>query len=104
MACGTPVIAFSRGSVPEVVEHGLTGFIVDDEGSAVDAVKRVSTLSRCKIRAVFESRFTSETMARNYLSAYEALIKPKSLHGVQAVMRGTGETPARDVTSDSDHE
>src|SRR6202035_3972222 len=59
MACGTPVIAFNRGSVPEVVEDGVTGFIVEDEISAIGAVDRLSQLPRAKIRKRFEERFTA---------------------------------------------
>jgi glycosyltransferase involved in cell wall biosynthesis len=74
MACGTPVIAFNRGSVPEVVEDGLTGFIVEDEISAIGAVDRLSQLPREKIRKRFEERFTARRMAQDYLSAYGSLI------------------------------
>jgi len=73
MACGTPVIAFNRGSVPEVVDDGLTGFIVEDEQGAIGAVDRLSQLSREKIRAQFERRFTARRMALDYLAAYRAL-------------------------------
>jgi glycosyltransferase involved in cell wall biosynthesis len=73
MACGTPVIAFNRGSVPEIVENGLTGFIVEDETSAVAAVRRLPTLSREKVRARFEARFTARRMAEDYLSIYRRL-------------------------------
>jgi glycosyltransferase involved in cell wall biosynthesis len=73
MACGTPVIAFRHGSVPEVVEHGVTGFIVDDIPQAVQAASRVSELSRTRIREEFERRFTSRRMAQDYLALYESL-------------------------------
>src|SRR3954453_13344961 len=73
MACGTPVIAFNRGSVPEVVEHGLTGFIVEDEPGAVAAVEQLASLSRSAVRARFESRFTVGRMAADYLDVYRSL-------------------------------
>src|SRR6476469_5561416 len=73
MACGTPVIAYNRGSVPEVIDEGLTGFIVEDETSAVSAVGRLSQLSRAKIRKRFEERFTARRMALDYLSTYRSL-------------------------------
>jgi glycosyltransferase involved in cell wall biosynthesis len=73
MACGTPVIAYNRGSVPEVIDDGLTGFIVEDEISAVSAVDRLSTLSREAIRKHFETRFTARRMALDYLDAYRSL-------------------------------
>ena len=73
MACGTPVIAFRSGSVPEVVDHGITGFVVSDEGEAIQAIKRLGELDRSRIRAQFEERFTSCRMAEEYLKHYAAL-------------------------------
>ncbi|HTV95918.1 MAG TPA: glycosyltransferase family 4 protein [Steroidobacteraceae bacterium] len=75
MACGTPVIAFENGSVPEVLEEGLTGFIVRDERQAADAVRQVGALDRGRIRAEFERRFTARHMAQNYLALYARLVK-----------------------------
>ena len=74
MACGTPVIAFNRGSVSEIIEDGVTGFIVEDEAGAIGAVDRLSHLSREKIRQRFEQRFTARRMARDYLSVYRELM------------------------------
>jgi glycosyltransferase involved in cell wall biosynthesis len=74
MACGTPSIAFNRGSVPEVVEDGVTGFIVEDEAGAMGAVDRLSHLSRTLIRERFEQRFTARRMALDYLASYRALM------------------------------
>jgi glycosyltransferase involved in cell wall biosynthesis len=73
MACGTPVIAFNRGSVPEIIEHGVTGFIVEDEAMAVAAVGKLGRLSRSLIRQRFERRFTARRMAEDYLSLYHRL-------------------------------
>jgi glycosyltransferase involved in cell wall biosynthesis len=70
MACGTPVIAFRRGSVPEVIDHGLTGFIVGSVDQAVEAVQRVPALSRVAVRQVFENRFSAARMALDYLQVY----------------------------------
>jgi glycosyltransferase involved in cell wall biosynthesis len=75
MACGTPVIANNRGSVPEIIEEGLTGFIVEDETSAVSAVDRLFKLNRAAIRKHFEARFTARRMALDYLAAYRSLMK-----------------------------
>ncbi|MBN9003892.1 MAG: glycosyltransferase family 4 protein [Rhizobiales bacterium] len=75
MACGTPVIAYNRGSVPEIVEDGVTGFIVEDEISAVSSVDRLASLSRANIRKEFETRFTARRMALDYLDAYRDLIE-----------------------------
>jgi glycosyltransferase involved in cell wall biosynthesis len=74
MACGTPVIAFRRGSVPEVIEDGVSGFIVDTEEDAVDAIKRLPELGRQRVREAFERRFTATRMAEEYVRYYEALV------------------------------
>jgi len=75
MACGTPVIAYNRGSVPEIVEDGKTGFIVEDEISAVADVGRLAELDRGAIRKHFEVRFTARRMALDYLNTYQAMIE-----------------------------
>lgn len=74
MACGTPVIAFNRGSVPEVIEHGLTGFIVETVEEAAEAARRAIGLDRAAIRLAFEERFTAETMAVGYEAAYRSVL------------------------------
>jgi len=71
MACGTPVIAYRKGSVPEVMEEGATGFIVKELEDAVEAVKRIPELSRERCREVFECRFTASRMASDYVRVYE---------------------------------
>ena len=75
LACGTPVIAWRCGSVPEVIDDGVTGFIVDSVDDAVRAVQRVPSLSRQRCREVFEHRFSVERMARDYLAIYERLVR-----------------------------
>jgi glycosyltransferase involved in cell wall biosynthesis len=75
MACGTPVIAYNRGSVAEIIADGRTGFIVEDEISAVAAVHGLATLDRAAIRAEFEARFTARRMALDYLDVYRNLIE-----------------------------
>jgi glycosyltransferase involved in cell wall biosynthesis len=74
MACGTPVIAYRSGSVPEVIDDGLTGFIVESEEEAVDAVNRLARLDRRKVRERFEERFSAHRMARAYESHYRQLV------------------------------
>jgi glycosyltransferase involved in cell wall biosynthesis len=70
LACGTPVIAFGHGSVPEVLKDGKTGFIVNNVEEAAAAVRKLDRLSRSYCRKVFETRFTVERMARDYLKIY----------------------------------
>ncbi len=81
MACGTPVIAFRCGSVPEVIDHGLSGFIVDSMDEAVQAVRQIDELDRAEVRAAFESRFTASRMANDYLDLY------RNLAGTRAAIR-----------------
>jgi glycosyltransferase involved in cell wall biosynthesis len=78
LACGTPVIAYNRGAVPEIVEDGVTGFVVEDETSAVGAINNLPRMSREGIRRRFEQRFTSRRMAEDYLSIYQQLIFQKA--------------------------
>jgi glycosyltransferase involved in cell wall biosynthesis len=73
MACGTPVIAFRRGSVPEVIEDGVSGFIVDTIDEAVEAVRQLDGFRRLQARRAFDRRFTVESMARAYLDIYRGL-------------------------------
>jgi glycosyltransferase involved in cell wall biosynthesis len=78
MACGTPVIAWRRGSVPEIIDDGVTGFVVDNELEAIEAISRVGDLDRDRIRATFERRFTSARMAEDYLRLYRSLTAERS--------------------------
>jgi glycosyltransferase involved in cell wall biosynthesis len=73
LACGTPVIAYARGSVPEVIEDGVTGFIVTGLDDAIEAAERVGELDRRDCRQVFEERFTARRMAHDYVAVYENL-------------------------------
>jgi glycosyltransferase involved in cell wall biosynthesis len=89
MACGAPVVAFNRGAVPELIEEGITGFVVEDETSAVGAVRHLSRLSRTMIRERFEQRFTARRMARDYLAVYRDLLgaaapRPRIVSGAKS--------------------
>jgi glycosyltransferase involved in cell wall biosynthesis len=77
MACGTPIIAYDRGSVPEVMENGVTGFIVDEMEQAVEAVGRVRDLNRARCREVFEKRFTASRMASDYVNTFMRLAESR---------------------------
>jgi glycosyltransferase involved in cell wall biosynthesis len=74
MACGCPVLAYNHGAVREILEDGVTGFIVDDEANAVAAAGRLASLSRSAVRQRFEDRFTARRMANDYLAVYRDLI------------------------------
>ena len=74
MACGTPVVAWSMGSVPEIIEDGKNGFIVNSIEEAISAVGKISSLNRSIVRKVFEDKFTSKRMATDYLKVYDNLI------------------------------
>jgi glycosyltransferase involved in cell wall biosynthesis len=78
MACGTPVIAYPRGSVPEILVDGVTGWIVEGCEEAVQAVARVATLSRTRCRQVFEEHFSASRMAQDYVRLYRKLLEGKS--------------------------
>jgi len=80
MACGTPVIAFRSGSVPEVIDHGGTGYIVEDEHGAIAAIGRLAELDRRVVRARFEERFSAKRMAGDYVRSYEMLAAPPFLN------------------------
>ena len=74
MACGTPVIAWNRGSVPELVEHGVTGFVVNSDAEALAAIGQLKTLNRLRIRHICERRFSAHAMAKRYLDVYARLV------------------------------
>jgi glycosyltransferase involved in cell wall biosynthesis len=86
MACGTPVVAYRCGSVPEVMTHGVTGFVVDADEQAVIAAARTDQLDRAQIRRVFEQRFTARSMAERYLEIYAELAsaRPRAARVVAA--------------------
>lgn len=77
MACGTPVVAYAGGSVAEVMEDGVTGFVVNDIEQAAEAARRVGDLSRARCREVFEKRFTASRMANDYINMYTRLAHPR---------------------------
>ncbi len=86
-ACGTPVIAWRCGSVPEVIDHGRTGFIVEDTSQAIEAARRIGEIDRGACRLAYERRFTARQMAERYLEVYAAL---------DAATRDLPDTPAVD--------
>jgi glycosyltransferase involved in cell wall biosynthesis len=77
LACGTPVLAYRRGSIPEVIEDGITGFVCENLSEMVAAVKRLEDIDRRRCRASFEERFTADRMARDYVALYERIIEDR---------------------------
>jgi glycosyltransferase involved in cell wall biosynthesis len=78
MACGTPTIAFNRGSVPEVITNGVSGFVVDTVEEAVNAVRQAAKFDRTACRAEFIKRFSAPKMAQDYTKLYEMILTAKS--------------------------
>jgi glycosyltransferase involved in cell wall biosynthesis len=74
MACGTPVLAYRRGSIPEVIDHGVTGYICDNIGDMAKAIAALPFIDRTRCRDIFEKRFTVERMVKDYLAVYESLV------------------------------
>jgi glycosyltransferase involved in cell wall biosynthesis len=103
MACGTPVLAFRRGSVPEVIDAGVTGEIVETVDEAVLALPRVLSLDRRKVRRRFEQRFSAKRMAEDYINVYTTLLREseakefglRSKHRTMRVQSGLPIFPAR---------
>jgi glycosyltransferase involved in cell wall biosynthesis len=94
MANGAPVVAFRRGSVPEVIDEGLTGFVVDSVDRAVAAVPRAAALDRSGIRRCFEERFSVERMARDYIEIYDDVLRRSSIDAVVLSTRAAGQREA----------
>jgi len=75
MACGTPVIAFSKGSVPEVIKHNKTGFVVKNEKEMIAAIKKIDQINRADCREHIENNFTVEKMVDGYERVYEKIMR-----------------------------
>jgi glycosyltransferase involved in cell wall biosynthesis len=90
MACGTPVIAFRRGSAPEVIDDGVSGFLVDDVPQAIAATRRIAKLDRARAREAFERRFDIERAAREYVQIYRRLISAEEARRDERRRNGVG--------------
>jgi glycosyltransferase involved in cell wall biosynthesis len=77
MACGTPVIAYRNGSVAEIVDEGVTGFVVENQEQAIEAARNIDSIDRRRCRQVFEQRFAARVMARQYLDVYRQLVNAR---------------------------
>jgi glycosyltransferase involved in cell wall biosynthesis len=94
MANGTPIIAFRRGSIPEIVDEGVTGFVVDSVDAAAAAIPRAATLDRNAVRHRFEERFSVERMARDYIELYDDVMRRSSIDAVVLSPRAAGQREA----------
>ena len=102
MACGTPVLAFRCGSIPEVIDDGVTGKVVDSEEEAVAALPQIVSYDRSTVRQRFEERFIAKRMAKDYVSTYRQLLRMRTSNGKTQSPRphqfdlngGNGFTPA----------
>src|SRR6476620_11840296 len=81
MACGTPVLAFRCGSIPEIIEDGITGKVVDSEQEAVATLPGILSYDRHRVRQRFEERFTATRMAKDYVSIYRQLLRMRTSNG-----------------------
>jgi glycosyltransferase involved in cell wall biosynthesis len=97
MACGTPVIAFRCGSVPEVIDDGVTGFVVNNEAEAVAAIARLGELDRRRIRETFDRRFTARRMAQDYLHYYDRLLHDETRTALKSLRMLDEAQPAAQV-------
>jgi glycosyltransferase involved in cell wall biosynthesis len=98
MACGTPVIAFNAGSVPEVIDDGLTGFVVDNVDAAISAVERVSSIDRWLCRLTFDQRFSAARMARDYVNLYASLAVETQIQKLQTIPTPALAVPANGLS------
>jgi glycosyltransferase involved in cell wall biosynthesis len=89
MACGTPTLAFRCGSVPEVIDDGLSGYIVDSEEEAVSVLQQTVTMDRRRVRRRFEERFSASRMAADYVALYEKMLDQRTLLSRRVSSRGT---------------
>jgi len=87
LACGTPVLAYRRGSVPEIIEDGVTGYVCEQPDELTAAVEQISLLDRRRCRQAFEARFTVERMVQDYLDVYEQIVSDRSTAGLRNPVR-----------------
>ena len=88
LACGTPVLAYRRGSIPEIIDHGSTGFVCETVDEMVEAVGQVALLERRRCRAAFDERFTADRMARDYVALYERILEGAPVQVVAQKVNG----------------
>jgi glycosyltransferase involved in cell wall biosynthesis len=87
LACGTPVVAYRRGSIPEIIEDGVTGFVCESLPEMVETIGRIKTIDRRRCRAAFEKHFTAERMAHDYVALYERILDVHAVPGGRKTTR-----------------
>ena len=97
LACGTPVLAYRRGSIPEIIDHGVTGFVCETLSEMVEAVGQVRRIDRRRCREAFDARFTADRMARDYVALYERIIEERMVQ-TAPMAQGLG---SRQVSGDT---
>jgi glycosyltransferase involved in cell wall biosynthesis len=97
MACGTPVIAYPNGSVPEILQHAVSGCLVETEEQAVEAARRMGEFDRAGCRRAFEERFTAERMAHDYVHLYRGIHQVQELARRSAAARAARRAAAETV-------
>jgi glycosyltransferase involved in cell wall biosynthesis len=90
LACGTPVLAYRRGSIPEIIDHGVTGFVCETVDEMVEAVGQVPFIERRRCRAAFDERFTADRMARDYVALYERILEGVAVQVATHKVNGGG--------------
>jgi glycosyltransferase involved in cell wall biosynthesis len=93
MACGTPIIAYRSGSVPELIQDGITGYIVDDIEGALQALRKIPAFDRRRCRQVFEERFSASRMAQDYLNVYRRVIEASADHDARIALAALDSDP-----------
>ncbi len=90
LACGTPVLAYRRGSIPEIIDHGVTGFVCETVDEMVEAVAQLPLIERRRCRASFDERFTADRMARDYVALYERILEGVAVQAAAHKVNGGG--------------
>jgi glycosyltransferase involved in cell wall biosynthesis len=95
LACGTPVLAYRRGSIPEIIDDGITGFVCESLSEMAEAVERIPLIDRRRCRAAFDERFTADRMARDYVALYERIVEERTIQ-TAPMLRAVGASHSND--------
>lgn len=104
LACGTPVVAYHRGSIPEIIDHGVTGFVCETLSEMVEAVGQIPRIDRRRCREAFDSRFTADRMARDYVALYERIIEERTVDAAPRVQSLSSKPLSGDTLNTGRHQ